>query len=239
MALGLYTALPGFARWDEDCAPLLPAALPAVGLFLGLLWCGLAALFRAAAPPMLAAAAVALTMPVLTGFLHLDGFMDVSDAVLSSRPREERLRILKDPHAGGFSVISVAGLLLTAFGACHGLLEKDVSVGALIALPVVSRALAAIALMSVAPLGPSVYGKLFHQSRTPAKQLGCTAAVLLATLLSFAFGWRAGVACLFAALAFAAVCLSSVRALGGVNGDVAGCSICCAEVAGLIALACL
>ena len=46
MALGLYTALPGFAGWDDGCAGLLAPALPVVGLILGALWAALTALAR-------------------------------------------------------------------------------------------------------------------------------------------------------------------------------------------------
>ena len=37
----------------------------------------------------------------------------------------------------------------------------------------------------------------------------------------------------------ALACFAAVRSLGGMNGDVAGCMICCAEGCGLVALACL
>lgn len=98
MALGLYTALPGFAGWDDGCAGLLAPALPVVGLILGALWAALTALARAVLPEPLAACILVLSLPAMTGFLHLDGYMDVADALLSSRSREEKLRILKDSH---------------------------------------------------------------------------------------------------------------------------------------------
>ncbi|MFR0733457.1 MAG: adenosylcobinamide-GDP ribazoletransferase [Oscillospiraceae bacterium] len=43
-----------------------------------------------------------------TGFLHLDGYMDVCDAVLSRRDLATRQKILKDLHCGAFAVISGA-----------------------------------------------------------------------------------------------------------------------------------
>lgn len=64
-----------------------------------------------------AATLIALSVPILvTGGFHLDGFMDTCDALSSWRTREERLKILSDPHIGAFSVIRLAlfGLLYGA-----------------------------------------------------------------------------------------------------------------------------
>ena len=45
-------------------------------------------------------------LPVLvTGGIHMDGFLDTVDAKSSFKSRQERLKILKDPHTGAFAVI--------------------------------------------------------------------------------------------------------------------------------------
>ena len=41
--------------------------------------------------------------------------MDVCDALLSRRDKQEKLRILKDPHTGAFAVISVVMLFIVNF----------------------------------------------------------------------------------------------------------------------------
>ncbi|BAW00501.1 cobalamin [5'-phosphate] synthase [Thermus thermophilus] len=43
--------------------------------------------------------------------MHLDGLLDLADALLGARPREERLRVLKDPHLGAFA-FGVGGVYL-------------------------------------------------------------------------------------------------------------------------------
>lgn len=56
-----------------------------------------------------------ILIPVfITGGFHLDGFMDTMDAINSYQPKEKKLEILKDPHAGAFSVISIIVYFLTA-----------------------------------------------------------------------------------------------------------------------------
>ncbi|TFU24957.1 adenosylcobinamide-GDP ribazoletransferase [Thermus tengchongensis] len=59
---------------------------------------------------LFAALALALLLG-LTGFLHLDGLLDAADALLGARPKEERLRLLKDPHLGAFA-FGVGGVYL-------------------------------------------------------------------------------------------------------------------------------
>lgn len=49
---------------------------------------------------------------LVTGFMHLDGYMDVCDAVLSRRELATRQRILKDSHCGAFAVIGMVLLAL-------------------------------------------------------------------------------------------------------------------------------
>ena len=49
---------------------------------------------------------------IITGGIHMDGFLDTQDALGSYQPRERRLEILKDSHAGAFAIISCAVYLM-------------------------------------------------------------------------------------------------------------------------------
>lgn len=239
MAMGLYTALPGFALWDDDSREYLAPMLPVVGLCLGAVWCGIAAFTGRFFPQLLAGAVIALAMPFLTGFLHLDGLMDVSDAVLSSRGREEKLRILKDPHTGAFAVIAVVCLLITQVAAAAGFVQKGYFLLPLLLIPVASRALAAAAIMSLKPLSTSQYGRLNYDTATPGKRVFAVCCFVAVLIAAFVLDWRAGVCCGAVAIGFAVACWRAVRSLGGMNGDISGFAICCGELAGLVALACL
>lgn len=51
---------------------------------------------------------VAVALPILiTGGIHVDGYMDTMDAFKSYQGKEKKLEILKDPHIGAFSVITL------------------------------------------------------------------------------------------------------------------------------------
>ncbi|MCA1022814.1 adenosylcobinamide-GDP ribazoletransferase [Halobacillus litoralis] len=52
---------------------------------------------------------------VLTGGIHLDGWMDTGDAYFSYQSIEKRLEIMSDPRTGAFGVLSVLLLLAVRF----------------------------------------------------------------------------------------------------------------------------
>ena len=114
MAWGNFLTLPcPLKRWDNDLKNYMLGFLPSVGLIIGLIWAGVSLLLAVLPIPFLVTAFLLTMVPfVLSGFLHLDGFMDCCDAILSRRPLEERQRILKDSHTGAFAVISVVFLLM-------------------------------------------------------------------------------------------------------------------------------
>ncbi|MBM4763262.1 adenosylcobinamide-GDP ribazoletransferase [Bacillus sp. B15-48] len=52
---------------------------------------------------------------IITGGIHLDGWMDASDAFFSYQEKEKRLEIMSDPRTGAFGVLSVIILLAGKF----------------------------------------------------------------------------------------------------------------------------
>ena len=100
----MFCAIPCFWRvWDEEARDKMLLFLPVVGLETGAIWALLAWLCRYLALPALVQGAVLGAYPfVVTGFIHLDGFMDVTDAVRSCRDLARRREILKDSRVGSF-----------------------------------------------------------------------------------------------------------------------------------------
>lgn len=116
-AFGYFSILP-VGRIASGPAPDAAAlvALPIVGAVLGAL-AGLVGLGAGFVVPHAIAAALTLgAAVVLTGALHLDGFLDGCDAFVASVSPERRLEILKDPRHGTFAVAGmfVAGSLWLA-----------------------------------------------------------------------------------------------------------------------------
>ncbi len=61
---------------------------------------------------------------LVTGGIHMDGFMDTMDAVHSYGDRKKKLEILKDPHLGAFAVICAAVYLLLYTGSMYEFCEN-------------------------------------------------------------------------------------------------------------------
>ncbi|WP_261302341.1 adenosylcobinamide-GDP ribazoletransferase [Paenibacillus andongensis] len=74
---------------------------------------------------------------VLTGGLHLDGLMDTADGILSHRPREQMLEIMKDSRVGAMGVIVCLLHLLLKFSLLYTLLDTGGMGGVCILLAIV------------------------------------------------------------------------------------------------------
>jgi len=234
MCLGMFTALPcPYRPWDENARGLMTACLPLVGAIIGGLWYALSLIGSALLPETLCAALITALPLLLTGFMHLDGFMDTADAMLSWRPLEKRIAILKDVHCGSFSVVALVLLILGMFAAASDALAGDLR--PLMLIPVVSRCMSALCVTAIRPIGHSEYASQQRHVGTPL-----TALIILALALALGWIWLGGgcaVILLSVLLGYAASMLWLVHTLKGVSGDLAGFSLCTGELCGMIALA--
>lgn len=261
MSLGMFTSIPcPYRPWNEKARHLMLVCLPLVGLVIGLLWYGIYLLMEWLNIPLQLQAAVLALYPFLvTGFIHLDGFMDTADAILSRRPLEEKLRILKDPHTGAFAVISVGILFVFSFAAMSAIVEQinfKQSLGmmqgnpmlSLILIPVISRCGSALAILAGKPLSHSQYSEKEEMKKPSAKIAVISLMGLGALALALALGggmlpleptYGVFIVLLGAALAYVTALSGVVRQLKGVSGDLAGCSLTIAEAFAILVLAVL
>ena len=153
MCQSMFCAIPFPGNlWDEKARGQMLLFLPVVGLEIGGIWAVLAWLVRLLRLPSLVSGLILCACPfVLTGFLHLDGFMDVTDAVKSCRDLEKRRAILKDSHVGSFAVIGLCLLMLTQF-ALLASVPETADWRILILIPAVSRCCSALAVKGLPPM---------------------------------------------------------------------------------------
>lgn len=88
---------------------------PVVGLIIGGILAGSYYLLAKLFPQTIAAALLLFIYVLLTGGLHLDGFIDTVDGIYGGRSREHRLEIMKDTHPGAFGVLGAVVLLLIKY----------------------------------------------------------------------------------------------------------------------------
>ncbi len=236
MAWGMFWIVPcPVKRWDERARIGMLLFLPLYGLLIGAVW-SLCALVREQFIPGLPGAALLTAVPfVLSGFIHLDGYMDCADAVLSRRDLETRRKILKDSHVGSFAVVALALLFLLGFSSlAEGGLGKRIWL--LPFLCAVPRAFSIGAVLVCRPIPGSSYERMFSGGVSANARIAAGAILLILTALPlFLFG-KAGL-CVLWGLIGTALTVAYVRHdLDGMSGDVSGAGITVGELCGLLAL---
>ena len=84
MCQGMFCAIPAPQIWDEKAKDKMLLFLPVVGLEMGMIWALLAWCAGFLKLPAFATGLILSAYPfAVTGGIHLDGFMDVTDAVRS------------------------------------------------------------------------------------------------------------------------------------------------------------
>ncbi|MGD6830780.1 adenosylcobinamide-GDP ribazoletransferase [Sutcliffiella halmapala] len=114
LALQFLTRLPVpvSCPWTKQTSRWAIRAYPLVGMVLGTV---IVLVFKMVEGhmPLFFLSLLVLTLWVwLTGGLHLDGWMDVADAVGSNAPIEKKWEIMKDPHVGSFGIIALLFLMV-------------------------------------------------------------------------------------------------------------------------------
>jgi adenosylcobinamide-GDP ribazoletransferase len=242
IAFSMYSRIPmPQVQWDEKKMRYSLAFFPLVGAIVGGLLYLLTLLFQALRADAVFFAAIAAALPVaVTGGIHLDGYCDACDALGSHREREEKLRIMKDPHVGAFGMIYTAVLLLVQFGAWSGIFKNPALILCAALLFVVSRGLGGLAVLLLPQARENGLAAIF--SGAAAK--GAAAALMVLTaavcgLMIFFGGLSGGVMVTASLLWFLAFYFTAKRQFGGITGDLAGFFITLCETLGLILAALL
>lgn len=230
MAWGMFLAIPCPRKiWSEGARQKMLVCMPLVGLLAGGVWAGAWLLLRGAPGPVRAAVCAAVPW-LVTGFMHLDGYMDVCDAVLSRRDLATRQRILKDSHCGAFAVICMVLLAMAQWSAFLSL--EDIPLLPLALLPVASRASAAMAVLTLRPMSTSQYSAMVRGGAP----LYVAAAVLAAACAVPAVLWGS-FAPLAAAVGYGLAVWHGFRQFDGMSGDISGFGLVLAELCGAVVLA--
>lgn len=181
---------------------------------------------------------------LITGGIHVDGFMDTMDAIHSYSPREKKLEILKDSHIGAFSVI-----MLVIYGVVFLGAFSEITNDAMLKIACsgffLSRCLCGISVVSF-PLAKKD-GMLFTFADSSHKKIVKGSLYLQSiACIGFMMFWSipAGLVAAVAAVAFLGYYFCrSRKEFGGVTGDTAGwfgvlCEGCIVVVTALMDIIC-
>lgn len=238
MTQSMFCSLPFPCRkWDEACRPYMMIFLPVIGLEIGILWFLLDVLLRHFEISEYIYGLVMCGWPyIATAFMHLDGFMDVTDAVGSWRDLEKRRLILKDSHVGSFAVIWCIFLILAGFSMFTAL-PSEADRWCLLLVPVVSRCCSALSVMHLKPMSTSQYA----QTTTYPKAHTVLLLIILGgnVLGGFIFLGIYGFVFVIELAGYAFTLRKSYHSLQGMNGDISGYCLCIGELCAVAALALL
>ena len=230
-AFSMFSALPmPQVPWEKEKIRYMLVCLPFVGLVIGIveyMWLVLANLLKL--HQVLWAAGLTLIPILLTGGIHLDGFMDTVDALKSHAAPEKKRAILKDPHDGAFAVIGLGCYLLAYFALCHELGHG--ALRSMIPMHLMSRSLSAVS-GTLLPMRPGE-GTLNFFRQAADKRAGVLAiawVILSAAILVAVRPLTGGVMALGAIVTLLLVRRMAMKQFEGMSGDIAGFQLQMAEL---------
>jgi adenosylcobinamide-GDP ribazoletransferase len=186
---------------------------PLVGLILGAILFGIHYVLSLLLPSSVVNALLIITLVILTGAHHLDGFIDTCDGVIAGKSKKERLAIMSDSKVGAFGIVGAILLLLLKYVS----LSSAPILPALLLMPTLSR-WAMVSIIFTFPYAKrSGMGLAFKRGATWQR---LTIATVIALIVAVALLQWWGLV-LMAALWLIAFGIASYfrSRLGGLTGD--------------------
>jgi adenosylcobinamide-GDP ribazoletransferase len=242
MSMGMFTAIPTpFSKWEDRATNLVIPFFPAVGGVIGGIWFTTAYLLQLTGLSVMLKSAIIMLMPLLlSGFLHIDGFMDTTDAIFSRRDLSEKRRILKDSHVGAFAVIALAVLFLISFCSVHTFVSEGKNILVLLFIPVLSRCVTGVAVLRLKLISENSYAALFRKDTKPVYIFVLAATAILCVWLATISGGVIMLAPLLVLISSG--CLAAVyvyKELDGISGDLSGFILTVSELCAIMTAAVL
>ncbi len=206
---------------------------PVLGLLQGVLYSAILYVLLQWTPlsPLAMAFFIWLGLIIITGGIHLDGWMDCSDAYFSYRDQAKRLEIMKDPKIGAFGVLSVIVLLSARFLFIYEIVLRSVDHTFLfiVLIPFLGKIVMGILLLNVKSAKKEGLGSIFKQAASH-RTLWIYPVYLVVMGLIILFVWPKAMdgfllLVLAALLLLLVISRKIVKWFGGITGDVLGASV--------------
>ena len=205
---------------------------PLVGALLGLMLLGLDALLALAFPAGVVAALLLTAWVLLSGALHLDGFVDSCDGLLGGWTPQRRLEIMHDVGVGAFGLAGGVLLLLLKYAGLAALVASPDRRAALLLVPTLGRWSMTLSIVVFPYARAKGLGRAVkdHAGRFELA-LATALALLVAGLVAGGLGL---LALAVAALAAWALARFALARLPGLTGDLYGATCEVVELATLL-----
>lgn len=224
VAFAMYSKIPmPNIEWSRENMKYPLCFFPLVGVVIGAILCG----WRIAYPYLcngnfLPAVVFVIVPVIISGGIHVDGFIDTVDAICSHKPMERKLEILKDTHTGAFAIIMTIAYFLIALGVWS---EMPIDAVPVLAVGfVMSRALSGLAIVLFPHAKTSKLLAAFADGANK-KIVGITMVIYViacGALMCYMQPLYGSIAILGAAISFGYYYYTAKKHFGGITGDVAG-----------------
>ncbi len=222
VAVSFLTTLPlkYKGEWDEKTFSRASIFYPLVGVIIGLITVAVMYLISLTDYVHIAAFTGLLISIVLSGGLHLDGFMDMCDGLLASRGPERALEIMKDSRVGSFSVIGVILLLLAKFLLYDALMVNAAFIFAVLAALTFSRFILICCLLLFPCARQEGLGVTVKKYVSKAALV--FGGIVMLVIIALSRQWALLIAFILALALMLALTQSINRFLNGITGDIMG-----------------
>jgi len=208
---------------------------PVVGIIIGLILAGLNWLLGLFLPSPVVNVLLVVSLVVISGVLHLDGFVDTCDGIAGHKTPEQRWRVMRDSRTGGFGIVGACCLLLVKYISLNSVPET-LLMATLVLMPVIGRWAMVYAIFAYPYARPSGLGKIFKQG---ASWQRFTMATLIALVVAIVLFQLAGLAIMVGIWVIVVAMAAYLKhKFSGLTGDTYGAINEVAEVCVLI-LACV
>jgi adenosylcobinamide-GDP ribazoletransferase len=224
IAFSMYSKVPmPKASWEEDHMKYVMCFFPLVGALIGAVLFGWNYIGNVLSFSRVFQTIIMILIPiVITGGIHMDGFLDTTDALKSYQSVEKKLDILKDPHTGAFAVIACIGYYLLTFGVWYDMKSSSIPILAISFL--LSRALSGLAVVTF-PLAKNsgLVATFSNQAKKKITKIAMLLFIIMCGMGMILVNLYLGIVCFLSAIGVFVYCRHmAIKEFGGITGDIAG-----------------
>lgn len=233
IALSMYSRIPvPRVDWEKENMRYAMCFFPMIGVVIGAVMYLAGWLLDKTSVGGLFRGVVFTLIPIMiTGGIHMDGFMDTMDALGSWGDREKKLEILKDSHAGAFAILGMGCYLMWSVAVWSELPAEVLRVCGVSF--VLSRALSGFSVVTFPAARNSGLLKMFQDgAQKKVVRITMCLYVAAAVIMMAVMNARAMTGAVTGVMiAFPYYIVVSRKQFGGVTGDLAGFFLETAELA--------
>lgn len=233
IALSMYSRIPvPRVDWEKENMRYAMCFFPMIGVVIGAVMYLAGWLLDKTSVGGLFRGVVFTLIPIMiTGGIHMDGFMDTMDALGSWGDREKKLEILKDSHAGAFAILGMGCYLMWSVAVWSELPAEVLRVCGVSF--VLSRALSGFSVVTFPAARNSGLLKMFQDgAQKKVVRITMCLYVAAAVIMMAVMNARAMTGAVTGVMiAFLCYIVVSRKQFGGVTGDLAGFFLETAELA--------